>query len=421
MCGRSNRLLKKPHLRCRHRRSSLRRTEKVRLIPHSLTPCIWSFLSSLREIRVFQQPAKVLSIIVLMASLLLAGRCEAARIKDIAFVEGVRPNQLVGYGLVVGLNGTGDKSSATYTMQSISNMLNRMGLKLDSNSIKVKNTASVLITAELPSFIKPGAKIDVLVSSIGDATSLQGGTLISTPLKGPDGSVYAVAQGAIALAGFSAGGQGANVSKNHQTAGKITDGALIEKEVPLNLAGRDDFFISLRSPDFTTAERMAAAINDSLKVDVAHAVDAGMVMVKVPEERRKGMVEYIASIETLDVKPDNVTKVVINERTGTVVIGENVRLSTVAISHGDISIEIKTQYYISQPPPLSLKGETVVVPVEKATVKEEKSRLILLPETVTLGEVVRALNLVGVTPRDLVAILQAIKAAGALQAELEII
>lgn len=365
--------------------------------------------------------SKVFSIIMLAASLLLAGRCEAARIKDIAFVEGVRPNQLVGYGLVVGLNGTGDKSSATYTMQSISNMLNRMGLKLDSNSIKVKNTASVLITAELPPFIKPGAKIDVLVSSIGDATSLQGGTLISTPLKGPDGSVYAVAQGAIALAGFSAGGQGANVSKNHQTAGKITDGALIEKEVQLTLGGRDDFFISLRSPDFTTARRMAVAINDALKTDVAHAVDAGMIMVKVPEDRRKGMVEYIASIETLDVKPDNITKVVINERTGTVVIGENVRLSTVAISHGDISIEIKTQYYISQPPPLSPKGETVVVPAEKATVKEEKSRLILLPETVTLGEVVRALNLVGVTPRDLVAILQAIKAAGALQAELEII
>jgi len=365
--------------------------------------------------------SKVFSIIVLTAVLLLAGRCEAARIKDIAFIEGVRPNQLVGFGLVVGLNGTGDKSSANYTMQGISNMLNRMGLKLDSSSIKVKNTAAVLITAELPPFIKPGAKIDVLVSSIGDATSLQGGTLISTPLKGPDGSVYAVAQGAIALAGFSAGGQGANVSKNHQTAGKMTDGALIEKEVPLNLAGREDLFISLRSPDFTTAERMASVINDSLKLNVAHPVDAGMIVVAVPDEYKKTVVEYISKIESLDVKPDNITKVVINERTGTVVIGENVRLSTVAISHGDISIEIKTQYYISQPPPLSLKGETVVVPIEKTSVKEEKSRLILLPETVTLGEVVRALNLVGVTPRDLVAILQAIKAAGALQAELDII
>ncbi|MEK7773968.1 MAG: flagellar basal body P-ring protein FlgI [Deltaproteobacteria bacterium] len=365
--------------------------------------------------------SKVFSIIAAAALLLFAGRCEAARIKDIAFIEGVRPNQLVGFGLVVGLNGTGDKSSASYTMQSIANMLNRMGLKLDSSSIKVKNTAAVLVTAELPPFIKPGGNIDVLVSSIGDATSLQGGTLISAPLKGPDGSVYAVAQGAIALAGFSAGGQGANVSKNHQTAGRITDGALIEKEVPMNLAGKDDIFISLRSPDFTTAGRMASAINDYLKFNAARPVDAGMVVVAVPDEYKKGVVEYISKIESLDVRPDNVTKVVINERTGTVVIGENVRLSTVAISHGDISIEIKTQFYISQPPPFSPRGETVVVPVEKAAVTEEKSRLILLPETVTLGEVVRALNLVGVTPRDLVAILQAIKAAGALQAELEII
>lgn len=355
------------------------------------------------------------------AALLCSTGAEAARIKDIAFVEGVRPNQLVGYGLVVGLNGTGDKTSATYTMQSIANMLNRLGLKLDSSSVRVKNTAAVLITAELPAFAKPGSKIDVLVSSLGDATSLQGGTLISSPLKGPDGAVYAVAQGSVALAGFTAGGAGASVTKNHQTAGKIPNGGIIEKEVAFSLAGKNDLFISLKNPDFTTADRMADTINRELKARAARPVDAGMLIISVPEQYRGGVVEFVSRIEGLDVKPDTITKIIINERTGTVVMGENVRLSTVAISHGDISIEIRTQYYISQPAPFSPKGETVVVPVEKTTVKEDKSRLILLPETVTLGEVVRALSLIGATPRDLVAILQAMKAAGALQAELEII
>lgn len=345
-----------------------------------------------------------------------------ARIKDIAFIEGVRPNQLIGYGIVVGLNGTGDKTSAVYTMQSIANMLNRMGMKFDPTTIRVKNAAAVLVTAELPAFTKTGAKIDVLVSSLGDATSLQGGTLISTPLKGPDGAVYAVSQGAVSLAGFSAGGgTGNSVVKNHQTAGKIPNGAIIEKDVPVNLFGRESLQLSLRDPDFTTAERVVDEINKSFSSNVAMAIDAGSVSLSVPEEYRDSVVRYISRIEALDVRPDAVTKVVVNERTGTVVMGERVRLSTVAISHGDISIEIKTQYYISQPPAFSPKGETVVVPVEQTDVQEEKSKLIIMPEGVTLGDVVRALNLIGVTPRDLVAILQSIKAAGALQAELEII
>lgn len=346
----------------------------------------------------------------------------AARIKDIAFVDGVRPNQLVGYGLVVGLNGTGDKSSAVYTTQSIANMLNKMGLKFDPSAIKVKNTAAVLITAELPPFAKPGMKIDVLVSSLGDATSLQGGTLIATPLRGHDGAVYSVAQGALALAGFSAGTQGAKVTKNHQTAGKIPNGAIIEREVPLALSGRQDLYLSLRSPDFTTARNVAEAINKDFSAKVAEAVDAGSVRLHVPApEAAEGVVGFISRVEGINVVSDSVTKVVVNERTGTVVMGENVRISTVAVSHGDISIEIRTQYLISQPNPFSRKGETVVVPYEEVGVNEQRARLVVLPESVTLGEVVRALNLVGVTPRDLVAILQAIKAAGALQAELEII
>jgi flagellar P-ring protein precursor FlgI len=230
-----------------------------------------------------------------------------------------------------------------------------------------------------------------------------------------------MAQGPVAIAGFSAGGKDAKTTKNHQTAGKISSGALIEKEVPLIFAGKDDVTLMLKSPDFTTAERMATAINDGLgRKDLAVAIDAGKLVIKIPGEYRDDLIGFIARLESMDIRPDSVTKVVINERTGTVVMGENVRISTVAISHGDISIEVKTQYQISQPPPFS-RGSTVVQPVEETDVQEERSRLIVLPESVTLGDVVRALNLVGVTPRDLVAILQAIKAAGALQADLEVI
>ncbi len=365
------------------------------------------------------------SVVILTAFLTgffsLGAPASAARLKDIAFIEGVRANQLVGYGLIVGLNGSGDKTSAKYTTQSVANMLNRMGMKLEPKDIKVKNTAAVLVTAELPSFIKPGSKVDVLVSSLGDATSLQGGTLVSTPLRGPDGVIYAMAQGPVALAGFSAGGKDSKTVKNHQTAGKIPSGALIEKEVLIPIGGKDEIFVSLRNPDFTTAERMSLAINKGLNAELANAVDAGKLSVKVPSAYRDNTVGFIARIESIDINPDSITRVIVNERTGTVVMGENVRISTVAISHGDLSVEVKTQYIISQPEPFSRGGQTVVQPVTEADVQEERSRLIVLPESVTLGDVVRALNLVGVTPRDLVAILQAIKAAGALQAELEII
>ncbi len=364
---------------------------------------------------------------ILAATLFLAasffmdpGPVDAARIKDIAFVEGVRSNQLVGYGLVVGLSGTGDKTSAVYTMQSIANMLNRMGLKLDQDDIKVKNTAAVILTATLPPFVKPGSKIDVVVSSLGDASSLQGGTLIMSPLKGPDGAVYAMAQGPIALAGFSAGGT-TRVTKNHQTVAKLTNGAIIERELPLRMSGMDELAIVIKNPDFTTASRLAESINKGITAGIAKAKDAGRVGVMVPAEYRDNLVEYIAIIERLHVTPDSISKVVVNERTGTVVMGENITISTVAITHADLTIEIKTQYLISQPTAFSSTGETVVQPVEKVRVEEGESRLIILPGNVTLGEVVRALNLLGVTPRELVAILQAIKAAGALQADMEII
>ncbi len=364
---------------------------------------------------------KITLTLVPFLMLLFLSAAEAARVKDIAFVEGVRPNQLVGYGLVVGLTATGDKSSATYTTQSISNMLNRMGMKLDPKRIRVKNTATVMLTAELPAFAKPGTKIDVLLSSLGDASSLMGGTLILSSLKGADGKVYAVAQGPVALAGFTAGGASSSVTKNHQTVAKITDGAIIERELPLVMNNPDKFNLVLRRPDFTTSGRLATAINNRFEADVAFPQDAGRVSIKIPGDQKSNVVNFISIIEALNVVPDTIARVVVNERTGTVVMGENIRISTVAISHADLSIEIKTQYLISQPTPFSTTGDTVVQPVDTTNVTEGKSRLIILPGNATLGEVVRALNLLGVTPRELVAILQAIKAAGALQAEMEII
>ncbi len=356
-----------------------------------------------------------------VAFLLVATICEGARIKDIAFIEGVRKNYLVGYGLVVGLNGTGDKTGSVQTTTSVANMLKRLGITLDPKRLRLKNTAAVMVTAELPPFVSPGTRIDVLVSSIGDAKSLQGGTLVATPLKGPDGKVYAVAQGPISIGGFLAGGKSAKVAKNHQTAGRIPNGAIVERRVPLNLAQAGQLSLILKEPDFTTAKRIEDSINKSFGMPVAQALSSGTVRLSLPEGFIAKPVEFIASIERLSVETDTPSKVVINEKTGTIVMGENVSISTVAISHGDITVEISTQYLISQPTPFSEGGQTVVQPQEDVTVEEEKARLVLLPESVTLGDVVRMLNLVGVTPRDLIAILQAIKAAGALKAELEII
>jgi len=361
-----------------------------------------------------------MGIIPLIICLFFAGSANASRIKDIAFFEGVRTNHLVGYGLVVGLDGTGDKGGAVFTQQSIANMFVKMGIKIDPKLIKVKNTAAVLITAELPPFSRPGSRIDVLVSSIGDAKSLNGGTLIMTPMKGADNHVYASAQGPISLGGFLASGSGVSVKKNHQTAGRIPGGALVESYVPFKMGAHGDMRLTLREPDFTTMERMARAINENLGEGAAKPLDAGTISITVPRNGERGIFPFISMIEQIDVSTDVVSKVIINERTGTVVLGENVTISEVAVSHGDISVEIKTQYLISQPNALA-DGTTVVQPKATLGVKEKEARLIVLPRAVMLKEVVRALNLVGVTPRDLVAILEAIKAAGALHAELEVI
>jgi flagellar P-ring protein precursor FlgI len=354
------------------------------------------------------------------ALILLSSSAHAVRIKDVADIKGVRENQLVGYGLVVGLDGTGDGKKAIFTVHSMASMLEKMGITIDPKDIKVDNVAAVMITADLPAFASVGSRIDVLVSSIGDAENLQGGTLLFTPLRAADGNIYAIAQGPISTGGFSAGGAGGKVQKNFPTVGRVVGGALIEREISSNFGQKKILNLTLHSPDFTTASRVAKAINAALDNQLALTPDPGTIRVKVPEEYLGNTVSLITLIEGLTVTPDAVAKVVINERTGTVVMGSNVRISTIAIAHGNLSIQIKESADVSQPLPFS-EGETVVVPETELSVEEGNNRLFLLERGVSIGEVVRALNALGVSPRDLISIFQAIKAAGALQAKLEII
>lgn len=345
----------------------------------------------------------------------------AIRLKDIASFKGVRPNQLIGNGLVVGLNGTGDGTNVDFNTQGLANMLSHLGINADREKMKVKNIAAVAVTALLPPFARVGSRIDVVVSSLGDAKSLQGGTLLLTPLKGVDSQVYALAQGPVSVGGFSASGQaGGGVTKNHPTAGRIAGGATVEKEIPLDLLEKENFTLSLHDADFTTSQRAVAAINKALRGSYALSRDGGTISITLPPQFKGRVVPLLASLENLEIIPDTVAKVVLDERNGTVVMGSNVRISTVAIAHGNLMVRIKERPRISQPLPFS-EGETAVVPDTTVTVREGENRLMVLPEGVSIGQVVQALNAIGVTPRDLIAILQAIKAAGALQAELEII
>ena len=367
---------------------------------------------------------RVLMLLALTVTILtVAANAEAIRIKDIATFEGVRPNQIVGYGLVVGLNGTGDKQGTTFTIQSLTNMLKRMGIQVDANQVRVKNVAAVMVTADLPPFVKPGSKIDVLVSSMGDASSLQGGTLLATPLKGVDNGVYAMAQGPLSIGGFSvAGASGSTTQKNHPTVGRIVQGATVEREVPLRWQGKEDMTIKLSHPDFTTASRTADLIRKRLPASNARPIDASTVKFNVPAQYQDNLAVMVAELENLDVQPDAVAKVIIDERTGTVVVGESVRLSTVAVAHGNLSIQIQESTQVSQPGPLAPRGaQTVTAPSSQVSVQEGKDKLLLIEAGPTINDVVKALNSIGATPRDLIMIFQAIKAAGALHAELEII
>lgn len=364
---------------------------------------------------------KVIPAIVLLLLVLQPSWLGAVRIKDLADINGVRDNQLVGYGLVVGLDGTGDGKKSLFTVQSMVSMLEKMGITVSANDIAVSNVAAVMVTAELPPFAKAGQRIDVLVNSIGDAKNLQGGTLLMTPLKAANDQVYAVAQGPVNTGGFAAEGQGGSVQKNFPTVGRVIDGALVEREVQINLNTRRSLTLSLRQPDFTTVTRMSEAINSLFYDRIAAAQDAGTVEVKVPMAYLGNIVGLVAMIEKLEVQPDLTARVVINERTGTVVMGESVRISTIAIAHGNLSIVIKESPQVSQPLPFSENGETVVTPDTSINVEEGENQLVLMPARASIGEVVNALNALGVSPRDLIAIFQAIKAAGALQAELEVI
>ncbi|HKN86379.1 MAG TPA: flagellar basal body P-ring protein FlgI [Nitrospiraceae bacterium] len=366
----------------------------------------------------------------MMAVVLAIGPADAARIKDVAMIEGVRENQLIGYGLVVGLDRTGDQViGGQFTIQAMMSMLNKMGINLVINPIQLltRNIASVMVTAKLPPFAKPGMPLDVVVSSMANAKSLQGGTLLLTPLKAPNQQVYAVAQGPLSIGGFlgGTGGAGGNtVTKNHQATGIVPGGAIVEKEIVINIDTWESVNVMLRQADFTTALRVSEAIDGVFGTGTALPVNSAQIRSTVPANFQGRIVQYLATLEGLDVAVDVPAKVVVNERTGTVVLGEHVRLSTCAISHGNLSISVKSTLNVSQPtaPVIgSSAGQTVVTPDVQTEIKEEPSRLLVVDETVTLGEVVQALNAVGVTPRDLVAILSALKAAGALQANLEII
>ncbi len=344
----------------------------------------------------------------------------AARVKDITTLKGVRQNQLIGYGLVVGLQGTGDGGSSQFTMQSLATMLNNLGVGIDASTINVKNVAGVIVTAYLPPFAKVGSKMDLLVSSLGDAKSLKGGTLLLTPLKGADGQVYAVAQGPVTIGGFSEEKSGATAQKNHPTVGKVPGGATIEREITFDFSLLKELTYSLNSADFTTANRIVRAINKELKGPFASAKDSGTITVQVPDSYKDQMVQLVSTIESARVNPDVAAKVVVNERTGTVVVGQDVRISTVAVAHGSLTISIQPNLSVSQPEAFS-QGTTQVTGEATIEVKEGENRLAIVPTGVSIGDLVKALNAIGVTPRDLIAVFQAIQAAGALQAELEII
>lgn len=343
----------------------------------------------------------------------------AVRLKDVARVDNDRPNQLNGLGLVVGLEGTGDSAGAMANVQMVASALARYGVNVPASQLRVKNVAAVIVTADLPAFARVGDQVDVTVSSFGDAKSLQGGILLLTPLRGVDGNVYAVAQGPVSIGGFNAGSGGSKVQKNHPTVGLVPGGGIVEREVP-NAVPTDVLTLVLHRPDFTTAARVAQAINRSFAPELARAVDKGTVTVTVPSVYEARPVEFIAALGDLPVQPDAVARVVVNERTGTIVMGQHVTIAPVAVAHGSLSIRISAGAQVSQPPPLS-GGTTAVVPETTVSADEQQARFATLGGGTSVADLVRALNALGATPRDVVAILQAVKAAGALQAELEII
>lgn len=363
------------------------------------------------------------ALIVLLLFLFAAENAFAsARIKDIGHFAGVRGNNLTGYGLVIGLNKTGDKRQTVFTQQSLISMLERFGLTLNNPSIRVENIAAVMVTAELPAFERPGSRIDVTVSSIGDATSLQGGILLQTPLIAEDGNVYAVAQGAMVLGGFSAGNDSTGVTVNHPTVGRVPNGGMVERAVVTGLPQTvEKLELVLDRADFTNVKRVTEAVNSAFGGSIAIPLDGRSVQLMLPTGYQQRPVEFMSAVEAVGIDVDTKARVVVNERTGTVIIGSDVTISPVAIAHGNLSIQIETQLQVSQPPAFSPQGQTTVVPEQKVTAQEQKSNFVNINKDATVEDLIGALNALGVTPRDTIAILEALKAAGALQAELEIL
>ena len=341
------------------------------------------------------------------------------QIRDLVNIEGVRENPLIGYGMVVGLAGTGDRRQTLFSTQTLGNILQKMGVQIPVNAVSVKNVAAVFVTASLPPFARPGTQIDVTVSSIGDAASLDGGTLLLAPLYGADGQVYAEAQGPLTLGGYSAGKGGNTKQVNHPTAGRIPNGGLVERDTAVDLRAFATISLSLRDPDFRVTRDMAEAINHEIGRPLASAIDSRRVELR--SIAGNNVPDLLARLLSLRVETHPRAKVVVNERTGTIVMGKDVRLSAVSILHGDLSIAISTDYQVSQPNPFSNKGQTVVVPETNLETKDEKVRKIELAEGAKVEQLVNGLQAIGATARDVVAILQAIKAAGALQADLEVI
>ncbi|MBS1856545.1 MAG: flagellar basal body P-ring protein FlgI [Acidobacteria bacterium] len=342
----------------------------------------------------------------------------AARLKDLVSVEGVRDNQLIGYGIVVGLAGTGDRQQTIFSIQSLTNMLERMGVSVPPTGVRVANTASVMVTATLPPFAQPGLRIDATAAAIGDASNLQGGILLLTSLRGADGQVYAVAQGPVITGGFSSGRAGNSQTVNHPTVGRAPEGATVERPAP-STAPKETIRLQLHRSDFTTSARIVEAVNERFQ-DAARADNAGLVTIAIPPAYKARPTEFMSQLEGVTVEADNPARVVINERTGTIVLGKDVRIAPVAILHGNLTVEVQTTVTVSQPNALA-QGTTEVVPQTSVTTKEEKARNVVLQRGATVEELVRALAAIGSTPRDVIAILQNLRAAGALDAEVEVI
>jgi flagellar P-ring protein precursor FlgI len=348
------------------------------------------------------------------------GMGAATRVKDVAVLQEAPPLQLIGYGLVIGLAKTGDKSQTIFSQQSLANLLQKFGVVVPSDQMKVENVAAVLVTAELPPFTPSGGRLDVTASSIGDARSLQGGTLLATPLRGPDGGIYATAQGPLSIGGFGGGRGATSITVNHLTVGRVPEGALVLRPHAEGLAAASSLRLTLREPDFVTASRLSRSINNELGESAARPIDAATVEVKVPEAMRSEIPTFMARLGPLPLDVDIPARIVINERTGTVVVGASVRLGIAAVAHGNLSVKVSSKLNVSQPGPMS-RGQTTVTPEEQVDVSQDKSQLVTLEEGVTLDAVVRALNALGASPRDIIAIMQALKAAGALRAEIVII